>query len=242
MANRSVRYRKQADVGGEAKGPVSIEDGVHQIKQMASVKSDRTYKNGKKRKDQDQTVEIVMHLGIDPKHADQMVRGTIALPKGLGKSRSVIAFCEGDLAEAAKEAGAVEAGGDDLVKKISDGWMDFDVAIAHPSMMGKVGRLGRVLGPQGKMPSPKGGTVTPDVAAAVKDFSAGRLEFRNDAGGNVHLPVGKVSFAAEDLKENIEAVVSMLVKMKPAATKGHYVKRICLSATRTPSVTVEGAT
>ncbi|MCH8150159.1 MAG: 50S ribosomal protein L1, partial [Planctomycetes bacterium] len=205
-------------------------------------KSDRTYKNGKKRKDQDQTVEIVMHLGIDPKHADQMVRGTIALPKGLGKSRTVIAFCEGDLAEAAKEAGAVEAGGDDLVKKISDGWMDFDVAIAHPSMMGKVGRLGRVLGPQGKMPSPKGGTVTPDVAAAVKDFSAGRLEFRNDAGGNIHLPVGKVSFAAEDLKENIEAVVSTLVKMKPAAAKGYYVKRICLSATRTPSVTVEGAT
>ncbi len=241
MANSSVRYRKQADVGGKAKGPLSIEDGINQIKEMASIKADRTYKNGKKRKGIDQTVEIVMHLGIDPKHADQMVRGTIALPKGLGKSRSVIAFCEGDLAEAAKEAGAVEAGGDDLVKKISDGWMEFDVAIAHPSMMGKVGRLGRVLGPQGKMPSPKGGTVTPDVATAVRDFSAGRLEFRNDSGGNIHLPVGKVSFAAEDLRENIEAVVKTIIKMKPVAAKGQFVKRICLSATQTPSVTVESA-
>ena len=145
------------------------------------------------------------------------------------------------MVEAAKAAGAMEAGGDELVKKIADGWMDFDVAIAHPSMMGKVGRLGRVLGPQGKMPSPKGGTVTQDVAAAVRDFSAGRLEFRNDSGGNIHLPVGRVSFASEDLKENIEAVVKTIIKMKPVAAKGLFVKRIRLSATQTPSVTVEAA-
>lgn len=241
MANRSVRYRKQAEVGDKAKGPFSVEDGITQIQEMAAIKADRTYKNGRKRKAKDQTVEIVMHLGIDPKHADQMVRGTIALPKGLGKSRSVIAFCEGDLVEAAKEAGAAEAGGDELVKKISDGWMEFDVAIAHPSMMGKVGRLGRVLGPQGKMPSPKGGTVTQEVVAAVRDFSAGRLEFRNDSGGNIHLPVGKVSFAPEDLRENIEAVIKTIIKMKPAVAKGQFVKRISLSATQTPSVTVEVA-
>lgn len=239
MAYRSVRYRKQTDLGEGAKALLTVEDGIAKIKEMAAIKADRTYKNGKKRPNVDQTMEIVMHLGIDPKHADQLVRGTIALPKGLGKSRSVIAFCEGDVADAAKEAGAIEVGGDELVKKIADGWLDFDVAIAHPSMMGKVGRLGRVLGPQGKMPSPKGGTVTPDVAAAVKDFSAGRLEFRNDAGGNIHLPVGRVSFAPADLKENIEAVVNTITRMKPAATKGQYIKRICLSATQTPSVSVE---
>lgn len=239
MAYRSVRYRKQTDLGDGAKALLSVEDGIARIQEMAAIKADRTYKNGKKRSGVDQTMEIVMHLGIDPKHADQMVRGTIALPKGLGKSRSVIAFCEGELADAAKEAGAMEVGGDELVKKISDGWLDFDVAIAHPSMMGKVGRLGRILGPQGKMPSPKGGTVTPDVVAAVKDFSAGRLEFRNDAGGNIHLPVGRVSFAPADLKENIEAVVTTITRMKPVAAKGQYIKRISLSATQTPSVTVE---
>ncbi len=241
MAYRSVAYRKQVETGGDLRTPVALADGIKKVKEMAAVKADRTYKNGKKRKAVDQTVELVVHLGIDPKHADQMIRGAISLPKGIGKSRTIVAFVEGDLVDAAKEAGAVEAGGDELVKKIQDGWMDFDVAIAHPSMMGKVGRLGRVLGPQGKMPSPKAGTVTPDVAGAVKEFSAGRLEFRNDDGGNIHLPVGRVSFSVEDLAENVSAVVKHMIKMKPAAAKGQYIKRVCLSATRTPSVTVEVA-
>ncbi len=239
MGYESVRYRKQLKVGGDRGNPVSIEDGIAQIKEMAGVTADRSYKNGKKRKSVDQTVEIVLHLGIDPRQADQMLRGAISLPKGIGKARRVIAFCEGPVADAAKEAGAIEAGAADLVEKIQGGWLDFDVAIAHPSMMGKVGKLGRLLGPQGKMPTPKAGTVTPDVATAVEEFSAGRIEFRNDSGGNIHLPVGKISFSNEDLNENIQAVIDHMVKMKPAAAKGQYVKRICLSATRTPSVTIE---
>lgn len=238
MGYESVRYRKQLELGGDLRTPVSIEEGIAQIKKMAGVTADRSYKNGKKRKSVDQTMEIVLHLGIDPRQADQMLRGAISLPKGIGKARRVIAFCDGPVAKAAKEAGAIEAGADDLVEKIQGGWLDFDVAIAHPSMMGKVGKLGRLLGPQGKMPTPKAGTVTPDVATAVEEFSAGRIEFRNDSGGNIHLPVGKTSFSNEDLSENIQAVIDHMVKMKPPAAKGQYVKRICLSATRTPSVTI----
>lgn len=218
-----------------------MEEALAKVKEMADVRSDRTYKNGKKRKAFDQTVEIVMHLGIDPRQADQMLRGAISLPKGLGKSRRVIAFCEGALVEQAKEAGAIEAGAEELVKKVADGWMDFDVAVAHPSMMGKVGKLGRILGPQGKMPSPKAGTVSPEVESVVKEFVAGRLEFRNDDGGNIHLPVGKVSFSIEDLKANVTAVLDHFTKIKPVAAKGHYFKRVCLSATRTPSVSIEAS-
>lgn len=238
MSHRSVTYKKQVDIQSSASGTMSVDDGIDCIKKMADVKSDRTYKNGKKRKGKDQTVEIVLHLGIDARQADQMLRGAISLPKGIGKSRKVIAFCDDAMVDDAKAAGAIEAGGLELVQKITDGWFDFDVAVAHPSMMGKVGKLGRILGPQGKMPSPKAGTVTPDITQAVKDFSAGRLEFRNDSGGNIHLPVGRTSFSDEDLKENIEAVVDHFNKIKPAAAKGHYFKRICLSATRTPSVTI----
>ena len=241
MAHRSVLYNKQVEAGGGGKEPVSIDEGIALIKKLASIKADRTYKNGKKRKNTDQTVELSLHLGIQPKHADQMLRGAISLPKGLGKSRAVIAFCPDNLVEAAKAAGASEAGGAELVDKVQKGWMDFDVAIAHPSMMGKVGKLGRILGPQGKMPTPKAGTVTPEVETAVKEFAAGRLEFRNDDGGNIHLPVGKASFADADLKENIEAVIAHMVKMKPAAAKGQYLKRVCLTATRTPSVTLDVA-
>ncbi len=239
MGYRSVLHRKQLEIRGSA-APASLDEGIAKIKEMAAVKSNRTYKNGKTRKAHDQTIEIVMHLGIDPRQADQMLRGAITLPKGIGKTRRVIAFCEGPLAEEAKAAGAIEAGADELTKKIQAGWFDFDVAVAHPSMMGKVGKLGRVLGPQGKMPSPKAGTVTPDVAAVVKEFSGGRLEFRNDNGGNVHLPVGKVSFPVEDLKANVEAVIDHFTKIKPAAAKGQYFRRVCLCATRTPSVTLAG--
>lgn len=238
MTYSSVTYRKQLEKRG-GREVLSVEEGLAKVKEMADVRSDRKYKNGKKRKEYDQTVEIVMHLGIDPRQADQMLRGAISLPKGLGKSRRVIAFCAGSLAEQAKEAGAVEAGAEELIKKVQDGWFDFDVAVAHPSMMGKVGKLGRILGPQGKMPSPKAGTVSPEVASVVKEFVAGRLEFRNDDGGNIHLPVGKVSFSVEDLKANVTAVLDHFAKIKPAAAKGHYFKRVCLSATRTPSVTIE---
>jgi large subunit ribosomal protein L1 len=238
MGYRSVAYRKQQETGGGSRESLSIDAAIDRIKAMAAVKADRTYKNGKKRKPIDQTVEIVMHLGIDPRQADQMLRGAISLPKGLGKTRRVIAFCDGALVEQAKAAGAIEAGGDELVTKVAGGWFDFDVAVAHPSMMGKVGKLGRVLGPQGKMPSPKAGTVTPDVETAVREFTAGRIEFRNDDGGNVHLPVGKVGFPKDDLKANIEAAIEHIQKLKPASSRGTYMKRVCLAATRTPSVTV----
>jgi len=227
MGKRSKRY-KQALESFDLEKLHTIEEAFGIITQLPIAKFD-------------ESVDVVVKLGIDPKKTDQLVRGAVSLPRGLGKTIKVIVFAEGDKADAAEEAGADEVGSEELAKRIQDGWMDFDVAIAHPSMMGKVGRLGRVLGPQGKMPSPKGGTVTQDVEAAVKDFSAGRLEFRNDAGGNIHLPVGKVSFAAEDLRENIEAVVNMIIKTKPVAAKGQFVKRVCLSATQTPSVTVEVA-
>jgi large subunit ribosomal protein L1 len=167
-----------------------------------------------------------------------MLRGAISLPKGIGKQRRVIAFCDDKMVAKAKAAGAIEAGGDELVDKISQGWSDFDVAIAHPSMMGKVGKLGRVLGPQGKMPTPKAGTVTPEIETAITEFGAGRLEFRNDDGGNIHLPVGRTSFSPADLAENIDAVLQHLVKIKPAAAKGQYIKNISLAATRTPGVPI----
>lgn len=236
MGYRSVLYRKQLEVRGDATQMLSVPDAAAKVKQMATLRADRTYKNGKKRKSNDQTIELVVHLGIDPKQADQMLRGAISLPKGIGKSRTVVAFCDGALAEAAKAAGAVEAGADELIEKVMKGWSEFDVAIAHPSLMGKVGKLGRVLGPMGKMPTPKAGTVTPDVVTAVKEFAAGRIEFRNDDGGNVHFPVGRASFAVADLVENIDAAIKHINKIKPAAAKGHYIKRACLSGTRTPGV------
>jgi len=236
MAKKSVRQQKQSELLGGRGDAVPIEEGIEQVKKLAAIVADRGYKNGKQRKRIDQTVEISVHLGIDPKQADQMLRGSISLPKGTGQSQRVIAFCEGEVAEAAREAGAVEAGADELIKKISDGWMDFDVAVAHPQLMGKVGRLGRVLGPQGKMPSPKAGTVTPEVVTAVREYSAGKMEYRNDDGGNIHLRVGKISFPTEDLKENIEALLAHLQRIRPSAAKGTYVKGIHLSAQQTPAV------
>lgn len=238
MPKRSVRYQKMESANYGRKETVSLDEGIKKIQELAAVKSDRSYKNGRKRKNPDQTVELVVHLGIDAKQADQRLRGSLSLPKGIGKTKKVIAFCEGEAADEAKKAGAAEVGGDELVDKVMKGWTDFDVAIAHPSMMGKVGKLGRVLGPTGKMPAPKAGTVTPDVGTAVREFAAGKVEYRNDDGGNIHMPVGKASFPAEDLKENVEAVLSHLNKMKPSAAKGTYLKRVCLSATRTPSVSI----
>jgi len=183
-------------------------------------------------------IEFVMQLGIDPKQADQLVRGSLSLPHGVGKQKRVIAFCADEDVEAAKKAGAIEAGTDELIKKITDGWMDFDVAVASPRVMGKAGKLGRILGPQGKMPSPKNGTVTDDVPTAVSEFTAGKIEFRNDAGGNVHAVVGKQSFDTKKLVENIEAFVSHIKKVKPTAAKGTYIKKACVSATMSPGVQV----
>lgn len=238
MPTRSVRYRKQHELcGGDAS--LSYTDALTKVKELASVKSDRTYKNGRKRKGMDQTVDLVMHLGIDPRKADQMIRGSISLPKGIGKTNRVIAFCDGPVVDEAKKAGAIEAGADELVDKVAKGWMDFDVAIAHPSMMSKVGKLGRTLGPQGKMPSPKAGTVTPDVATAVSEYVAGKIEYRNDSGGNIHMPVGKASFPVEDLVENVQAAVKHMLRIKPTSSKGTYMRRVAVSATQTPSVNIE---
>lgn len=239
MPERSATYKARAEKrgGGDIKYPVA--EAIEVLKSMAQVAPAKSYKGARKRKGFDQTVELVMHLGIDPKQADQMIRGSVSLPKGIGASKRVIAFCPDEMADSAKEAGAVDAGGDELIKKVSDGWMDFDVAVAHPQVMGKVGKLGRVLGPQGKMPSPKSGTVTPDVLTAVREYSAGKLEYRNDAGGNIHAVVGKISFPTEDLKVNVEAFIDHIRKVKPTAAKGQYIRKVSLSATMTPSVQID---
>jgi large subunit ribosomal protein L1 len=223
MRLRSKRYTKESEQSSQES--LSLGEAVEKLKSFTSTKFD-------------QSVECVLHLGIDPKQADQLVRGSLSLPHGIGKQKKVIAFCDPVEAEAALKAGAIEAGSDELVQKITDGWLDFDVAIASPKVMGKVGKLGRVLGPQGKMPSPKNGTVTNDVVTAVGEFAAGKIEFRNDAGGNIHVVVGKQSFEKEKLVENIDAFVSHIKRIKPPSAKGTYIKKMCLSATMSPSVTV----
>jgi large subunit ribosomal protein L1 len=188
----------------------------------------------------DQTVELHMHLGIDPKQADQMLRGSVSLPHGVGGAqKKVIAFCAPEKVDEAKAAGAIEAGGEELVKKIEEGWMDFDVAIAEPAMMRVVSKLGKVLGPKGLMPSPKAGTVDAKVAEAVKAFAAGKVEYRSDDGGNIHAPIGKHSFDPQQLVENAEAMIALINKIKPASTKGQYIKKIAITATMTPSVLVQ---
>ncbi|MGD0921470.1 MAG: 50S ribosomal protein L1 [Terriglobia bacterium] len=187
----------------------------------------------------DETVEVAMRLGVDPKHADQMVRGTVVLPHGLGKSKRVIAIASGDKVREAREAGADEVGGDDLVQKIQGGWMEFDAVVATPDMMKSVGKLGKVLGPRGLMPNPKTGTVTLDVARAVKEVKAGKVEFRVDKTGIIHCPVGKVSFAAERLAENAQALIASVLKAKPASAKGRYVRSIVISSTMGPGLSID---
>jgi large subunit ribosomal protein L1 len=187
----------------------------------------------------DQTVEIAVRLGIDPKQADQMVRGSIVLPNGIGKSLRVVVFAKGDKIDEAKAAGAEEVGGPELAEKIKGGWTDFDVCIAAPDMMGVVGPLGKVLGPRGLMPSPRAGTVTPDVGKVIKEYKAGKVEFRNDAGGNIHAVVGKLSFEPQKLAENITAFLNNIQHIKPSAVRGQYIKGIALSATMSPSVRIQ---
>lgn len=223
MVKRSKRYRSIADqVGDEA---LSLEQAVEAVKKFGNTKFD-------------QTVEIAARLGIDPKQADQIVRSSIVLPHGIGKSQRVVVFAKGDLAEAAKEAGADEVGQEDLAKRIKDGWTDFDACIAAPDMMGLVGPLGKILGPRGLMPNPRAGTVTPEIAKVVKEYKAGKVEFRNDSAGIVHAVVGKLSFDNSVLVENAQAMIDHIVALKPGACKGTYMKGLTISATMSPSVRI----
>ncbi len=189
----------------------------------------------------DETVEVAIRLGVDPKHADQMVRGTVVLPHGLGVSKRVVVIGSGDKVREAREAGADEVGGDDVVQRIQGGWMDFDAVIATPDMMKSVGRLGKVLGPRGLMPNPKTGTVTLDVARAVREVKAGKVEFRVDKTAIIHCAVGKVSFDAQKLAENAGALLSSIIKAKPATAKGKYLKSIVVSSTMGPGIRIDTA-
>lgn len=204
------------------------------LEPQAAIKKLRDFKPPKF----DQTVEVCFYLGIDPKQADQAIRGSVALPAGIGQSKRVVAFCPDEKVKDALAAGAVKAGGEQLVAEVNKGWMDFDVAVADPSMMRVVSPLGRVLGPKGLMPSPKAGTVTKDVAQAVAEYAAGKVEYRNDKLGNIHAPVGKWSFSDEDLLKNLTHMISVIDKARPSSVKGMYVKKIAISGTMTPSVLV----
>lgn len=224
MAKKSKRFRSLVSKV-PPKQAVPLVKAVEILKQFGTTKFD-------------QTVEIHMRLGIDPKQADQIVRGSVVLPHGIGRSKRVAVFAKGDLAIAAKEAGADVVGQEDLAEKIKGGWIDFDACIAAPDMMGLVGPLGRVLGPHGLMPSPRAGTVTPDVARVVREYKAGKVEFRNDTGGIVHAVVGKISFDGQKLLENIESFIHHVNTLKPHGVKGVYVKSISICATMSPGVLV----
>lgn len=225
MSHQSKRFKALAAKAPATSAPVPLDKAVALLKQFNTTKFD-------------QSVEVAMRLGIDAKQADQLVRGSIVLPHGIGKSLRVVVFAKGDLAEQAKTAGADEVGADDLAKKIKDGWTEFDVCIAAPDMMGLVGPLGRVLGPRGLMPSPRAGTVTPEVAKTVKEYKAGKVEFRNDAGGVVHALVGKLSFDAQKLVDNINAFIGHINSIKPHTVKGHFVRGIAISATMSPGIRI----
>lgn len=219
---RSRRYQKAAaKVDRNKRYPVV--EGLSLIKSLAGPKFD-------------ETVDVAVRIGIDAKKTDQLVRGSVSLPKGTGKSIKIAVFAEGDRAKAAQEAGADFVGSADLADKIEKGWTDFDMTIASPDMMKYVGKLGKVLGPQGKMPSPKAGTVTPNVAAAVKEFKAGKIEFRTDAGANVHAAIGKKSFGAEDLASNLVAFLDHLRTLRPAQAKGDFIKKVVVSTSMGPGI------
>ncbi|MEZ6235123.1 MAG: 50S ribosomal protein L1 [Phycisphaerales bacterium] len=218
--------RTTANLELQPKQPLEIPEAIAALKKFKAPKFD-------------QTINIVMHLGVDPRQADQNLRGSVALPNGIGKSKRVVAFCGDDQQAAAKEAGAVKAGGQSLVEEVEKGWMDFDVAVASPDMMRVMAKLGRVLGPKGLMPSPKNGTVTQNVAQAVKEFTAGKLEYRTDKSGNVHAIIGKMSFSDADLAVNLQAFVDTIERARPSSTKGIYIKKICVSGSMTPSVQIK---
>jgi len=190
----------------------------------------------------DETVDVAVNSGVNPKYSDQMVRGAVSLPHGLGKTVRVVAFCKGENEEKAKSAGAIDAGAEALVEKIQGGWLDFDKAVATPDMMGHVGKIGKILGPRGLMPNAKTGTVTQDLEGAIQELLAGKVEFRVDKAGVIHAPIGKVSFGRDKLLGNLRSVVDALIKLKPATAKGTYVKAISLSSTMGPGVKVDTAT
>lgn len=225
MARRSKRYTESR----------KIVDNTKKYEVKNAIKLLKTFRPAKF----DESVEIAIKLDIDPKQSDQLVRGSISLPKGIGRSLKVIVFASGEKAAVAKKAGADEVGAEDLVKKVEGGWTDFDVAIASSDMMKLVGKLGRVLGPQGKMPSPKSGTVTDDIETAVKEFKAGKIEYRTDASGNVHALVGKVSFSEKDLEDNINTFIKQIISSRPASVKGVFLERASVSSTMNPGIMLQ---
>lgn len=224
MAKLSKRL-KALEAKAPGRKPLPLEEAVALLKTFNTTKFD-------------QSVEIAMRLGVDAKQADQLVRGSIVLPHGIGRTLRVIVFAKGDKVDEAKAAGADEVGGPELAERIKGGWTDFDVCIAAPDMMGAVGPLGKILGPRGLMPSPRAGTVTPDVGKVVREYKAGKVEFRNDSGGNVHAVVGKLSFDTSKLVENIQTFINHVTNMKPAAVRGQYIRGIAISATMSPGVRV----
>ena len=222
-------YRSSAErIASRAKETLALKDAVSLVKSSAKAKFD-------------ETVEIASHLGVDPRHSDQLVRGTVVLPHGTGKSIRVLVFTKGEKEKEAQAAGADYVGADEYAKKISEGWTDVDAIIATPDMMGELSKLGRILGPRGLMPNPKSGTVTFDVAKAVKELKAGKIEYRVDKGANVHAPVGKASFSEDQLYENALAFLRELVRAKPAAAKGTYLKSVTISSTMGPGVALDPA-
>lgn len=225
MPRRSKRYQESRQLFDRTR-VYPIDEALDIIKKMPSPKFD-------------ETLELHIKMGIDPSKSDQLVRGTISLPHGTGRDVRVVVFAAGEKAEEAREAGADFIGTADLVEKVEKGWTDFDIAIATPDMMRDIGRLGRVLGPRGLMPSPKSGTVTTDVGDAVKAFKAGRVEFKNDKTGNVHVPIGKKSFSESQLKENLESALSQIFKMKPASSKGRFFQRVFVASTMSPGIRVD---
>ena len=225
MAKSGKNYlANRAKVDSEKKYPLA--EAVELLKSLASKKFD-------------ESVDVAVRLGVDPRHADQMVRGAVVLPHGTGKSAKVVVFAKGEKEIEARDAGADFVGAEDLAKKISEGWLDFDKAVATPDMMGIVGKLGRVLGPRGLMPNPKVGTVTFDLARAVKDIKAGKVDFRVEKAGIVHAPVGRISFAAEKLQENITTLIETLNRLKPASSKGNYMRGFTLSSTMGPGIRID---
>lgn len=228
MPVRGKAYKESIKLVDRQKRYDNVQEVMELVKAMTKTKFDAS-------------VDVAVRLGVDPRHADQMVRGAVVLPHGIGKTVRVVVFAAGEKEKEAREAGADFVGADDLIQKIQDGWLDFDKAIATPDMMGKVGRLGRVLGPRGLMPNPKVGTVTTDVARAIKETKAGRVEFRVERAGIIHAPIGRASFDADKLAENFMALMEVLNKLRPASVKGVYIKSITVSSTMSPGVKVDTA-
>ncbi len=225
MANKRYKAAKEKV---EAEKAYAVSEGFKLVSDTATAKFD-------------ETVDLAVRLGVDPRHADQMVRGTVVLPNGLGKDVKVVVFAKGEKEAEAKAAGADVVGSDELLEKIKDGWLDFDKVVATPDMMGQVGKLGKVLGPRGLMPNPKTGTVTMDVAKAVTELKAGKVEYRVDKAGNLHVSIGKSSFGSDKLKENFGSLMESVIKAKPSSSKGQYLKGVYISSTMGPSVRLDTA-